>query len=306
MSILADQAYSYLSQDMLVLAFIIVGLVVGLFGNWYRRIIGTVVLAALILTFYYGFLDYASMWLQYDSIEWLTHVGILKNGLSFYVESIDTTFKVSNVHDLFILLQNFGYTPDYLAVMLDGFCKTAVLFIAIIPLGLISFILSFIIYWALLRWIMPRVIRKGFIPRALGGVIGAIEFGAFGFLIIALGAPLLGVVGEVVLPGLKDSTSELTKFLTNNGISTESINSYLNYAQIAANVFNPAYENSFLVKPIFNLLDSMGLNPLYMVKGVIEKDGQLVEVDYRSAFIALFDDVVNVQLGKVNSLMSNV
>ena len=147
------------SADLILIICLVIGLVGGLIRGWWRCLIGIVVLAAACLILYFGVFDYAAKWIEYDSLEFISQQ--FGFNLTFEVQEIGVSLRLTNLQDSFLLLQNFGLDPVYLNATSEGISKSMVALIGFLALVILCLIVSSLLYWILLRWIMPKRIRKG-------------------------------------------------------------------------------------------------------------------------------------------------
>ena len=164
-----------ISADLILIICLVIGLVGGLIRGWWRCLVGIIVLAAACLILYFGVFDYAAKWIEYDSLEFISQQ--FGFNLTFEVQEIGVSLRLTNLQDSFLLLQNFGLDPVYLNATSEGISKSMVALIGFLALVILCLIVSSLLYWILLRWIMPKRIRKGAIARILGAILGMIEMG---------------------------------------------------------------------------------------------------------------------------------
>ena len=293
--------------DIFLIATVLVGFVFGLIGNWWRRLITIIIFAAIVLVGYFGFFEYFSSWIRYDLIDWLVESGYIQP-LSFELAP-DFVLRFQNVEDFFIVLQNLGFDPIVLKGSCEGAVKAIIASAFVFVASIVSEVLSFLLYWVLLRWIMPKKARSGFLSKIFGAAIG----GAFALVscIIGLGltGSFMGAISESILPAAADSSSSLFKLLDklvfSQGLLThEQFITYLNYACGAC---DPLFSESVLVRPIFEALDQMGFSPLQIITVTSVNDaGENVKITFRDNFSALIQDVVDVGLPKLDSIVANL
>ena len=140
--------------DIFLIATVLVGFVFGLIGNWWRRLITIIIFAAIVLVGYFGFFEYFSSWIRYDLIDWLVESGYIQP-LSFELAP-DFVLRFQNVEDFFIVLQNLGFDPIVLKGSCEGAVKAIIASAFVFVASIVSEVLSFLLYWVLLRWIMPK------------------------------------------------------------------------------------------------------------------------------------------------------
>lgn len=288
--------------DIILIVFLGLGLIMGLFRNWWRLFIGCAVLGISLLIFIKGGpLDYISNWIRYDSINFLVQQNWIQPIEIDLQEQLGVTFKIETVQEAFILLQNFDISADLIVQNTDLFCKSIALTLGIIVLAVASFIVSSILYWALLRWIMPKFLRKGWLGHGLGGLVGTLSYGVFGVIFIStIYSFLEGINGNVIVP-LMDTNSALYGAVL-NFVGPEQIDSIIGPIQNIAGFtlkFNPFDEGSVLCRPLLSGLDSMGLSPFNMISTTSIITGE--EVNFKDAFNNFLKDVTNKFIEKSSS-----
>lgn len=293
--------------DILFLAFVLIGLVWGFISNWYRQLIGIIVFAAIFGVFYLFFLDYLTKFVEYDLINYMVEQGFIKP-IEFYVESLDTTFKIESVLDGFLFLQNIDMDPEMLKVVCEGVCKAAVLFVGFIVIGISSILISSLLYWILLRWIMPRNARKGVVAHLFGGLLGALLNGTYVLLLLGFTGNIFGAIDDSIIAALKDSSSQLSILFTDTLAITDSATlvKFAPYVEAIGQVFDPLNANSIAVRPIYETLASMGFSPLNIVSvEVINEAGDKVSEPFRTSFSNFISSIMDEGIGKINALLGN-
>lgn len=289
--------------DVILLVFIGFGLIIGLVRKWWRLIIGLVVFGVLICGFLYlGPADYISNFVRFDLINWLVDNKIIPPIEINLQEQLGVTFKIETVQEAFLLLQNFDLDPQNLISMSDIFCKMASV-IVILPIGiLVSWLVSTLLYWVLLRWIMPKFLRKGIINILIGGVVGAIGYGIIGMIVICvIYSPVYGISNNIITP-LLDSNSELSVAITNfvGTSSFDQIQQVLKTVNGYIGNFNPLADSSILCRPMINLFGSIGLDPFYIIS-TTPKEGE-DGVSFLESFNNFLKDVTNAIIEKSGSV----
>ena len=295
--------------DILFLVIIGIGFLAGLISNWWRRLFGLIIFVALLLVYYYGFHEYAWKWLEYDSFKFLHQVGVLQEDfISFRVDALETTFRVENVRDAFILLQNLGIaSPGVLGATCDGFCQALCLFLFVIALIPVSFLLSLILYWIAFRWIIPKPARSGIFPSLLGGIFGIIENAIVAIVLITVLGYTSGVCTDVVSMAMKDQSSELAIFLCEkiHVLSYADLSYYAKYVELASGVMNPLSETSVVVRPIFETFAQTGFDPFNIISVTYVNDaGEEVRESFRTSFSNFISDLITKGIGKINRVLS--
>ena len=128
------------SADLILIICLVIGLVGGLIRGWWRCLIGIVVLAAACLILYFGVFDYAAKWIEYDSLEFISQQ--FGFNLTFEVQEIGVSLRLTNLKDSFLLLQNFGLDPVYLNATSEGISKSMVALIGFLALVILCLIVS--------------------------------------------------------------------------------------------------------------------------------------------------------------------
>ena len=291
-----------ISADLILIICLVIGLVGGLIRGWWRCLIGVVVLAAACLILYFGVFDYAAKWIEYDSLEFISQQ--FGFNLTFEVQEIGVSFRLTNLQDSFLLLQNFGLDPVYLNATSEGISKSMVALIGFLALVILCLIVSSLLYWILLRWIMPKRIRRGAISRILGAIIGMIEMGTICVVFFQFSGNLAVPLDNIVIPQLKDSTSELHTLLVNLDVSSSDISNYVNIASNLTSMLNPVGANSHLVSTFFNYLGNIGLSPFNIISvDVIDENGAKVAIPFKDAFTDMLGNFIDVSVGKLNTLL---
>lgn len=288
--------------DVILILFIGFGLIIGLLRKWWRLLIGLVVFSIIICAYLYlGPVDYFSNFIRYDLLNWLVENNIMQPIVINLEEQFGVTLRIETVQEAFLLLQNFDIDPKTIVATADVFCKMIAIIIGLPVIILASFIISTVLYWLILRWIMPKILRKGIIPMLFGGVLGAVGYGIIGLIIIcSVYSPVYGLENNIINP-LLDSNSELYKAVVNlfGSGSLDNVTSMLNTVSGYIKNLNPIADSSFLCKPLINLLDSMGLDPFYIIS-TTSNDGE------KMSFIETFDnflkDVSNAVIEKSGSV----
>lgn len=288
--------------DVILILFIGFGLIIGLLRKWWRLLIGLVVFSIVICAYLYlGPVDYFSNFIRYDLLNWLVENNIMQPIVINLEEQFGVTLRIETVQEAFLLLQNFDIDPKTIVATADVFCKMIAIIIGLPVIILASLIISTVLYWLILRWIMPKILRKGIIPMLFGGVLGAVGYGIIGLIIIcSVYSPVYGLENNIINP-LLDSNSELYKAVVNlfGSGSLDNVTSMLNTVSGYIKNLNPIADSSFLCKPLINLLDSMGLDPFYIIS-TTSNDGE------KMSFIETFDnflkDVSNAVIEKSGSV----
>ncbi len=288
--------------DVILILFIGFGLIIGLLRKWWRLLIGLVVFSIVICAYLYlGPVDYFSNFIRYDLLNWLVENNFMQPIVINLEEQFGVTLRIETVQEAFLLLQNFDIDPKTIVATADVFCKMIAIIIGLPVIILASFIISTVLYWLILRWIMPKILRKGIIPMLFGGVLGAVGYGIIGLIIIcSVYSPVYGLEKNIINP-LLDSNSELYKAVVNlfGSGSLDNVTSMLNTVSGYIKNLNPIADSSFLCKPLINLLDSMGLDPFYIIS-TTSNDGE------KMSFIETFDnflkDVSNAVIEKSGSV----
>ena len=290
------------NADLTLIIFLVIGAVAGLFRGWWRCFVGILILGIVSFGLYFGAFDYAWQWVQYDSLEFLSKT--FNFSLTFDIQEVGITLRLTNIRDTFLLLQNVGLDPVLLNATSDGVSKSLVAFIGFIAVLPISFILSTLLYWILLKWIMPRRLRKGILARLFGAILGTIEMGAIGVLFLQFAGNLAAPIESVLLPQLQNSSSELSTLLQNLNVGADQISGIANIVQNACTIMNPISENSVLVRNIFEALNNMGFSPFNFISvQVIDETGAKVNIAFKDAFTDMLDNFVDVGVGKLNTLL---
>lgn len=288
--------------DIFLCAFALLGLIIGLIGNRYKRLLDLIILVAICAVLYFCFYEYAKMWVRFDALQYLYDKGIL-NQIAFEYEGV--TFHVDTVEDIFILMQNFGFNPSSAIATCDGFVGLVTVLLGFSISLIAAPIISFILYWVLFRWICPKFLRKGIVARLLGGAVGIVEYTVMAILFLTLSGSLVGAISGSIIPALSDETSDFYKLLVNNNILTpEAISQISNYLKIAVEAANPLNTDSQIARPIFEQLDHMGLSPFNIVSRSIIIDGEKTMIPFKDDFSDFCDFVVNEGSQKINALMS--
>ena len=285
--------------DFILVGFVILGLILGLIRGWWRTFIGLAIFAiGMVIFLQSGISDYVAKFVRYDLIEWLISHNWIQPIQIDMTESLGVVFELKTVEEAVLLLQNFDLDPNYLILNASFLCKFAATFVVSIIMLPVAFLLSAILYWLLIRWITPKFFRKGFIPRIAGIFVGGFGYIVIGIIVISVVfSPLQGVENNIINP-LKDTSSNLYQAISTLlpdqiGQITNFIN---NYSGIIDNM-NPLSTTSQLCRPLINTLDSMGLNPLYIISETIKETGEKVNFQY--AFDYFLKDVTDAITSKV-------
>ena len=291
-----------ISSDLFLIIFLVLGLLLGLIRGWWRCLIGILVLLSVCGILYFGFFDYASNWIQYDLLAFLQEKGVIPTG--FEISELGLTLRITNVHDTFLLLQNVGLDPILLSATSEGFSKGILALVGFIVVLPISLILSSLLYWVLLRWIMPRRVRSGVIARLLGGVLGIIEGAGVCMVILSFSGNVVTPIDNVVIPYLEDSSSDLYQAIVSLGVNASDISNLLPTVKNVTALLNPLSESSKLVRPLFEQLNNIGLSPFNLITvNVIDETGAKVPISAKDAFTDMLDDLVTVGAQKINTLI---
>lgn len=164
-----------INADLILIICLALGLIGGLIRGWWRCLVGMLVLFGACLILYFGVFDYAAKWVEYDSLEFLSQQ--FGFDLTYEIQDLGVTVRLTNIKDTFLLLQNTGLDPVLLNATSEGFAKSSVALVGFLVLLVAGFVLSTILYWIILKWIMPKRLRKGFVARLFGGIFGMIEMG---------------------------------------------------------------------------------------------------------------------------------
>ena len=260
------------------------------------------VLFGACLILYFGVFDYAAKWVEYDSLEFLSQQ--FGFDLTYEIQDLGVTVRLTNIKDTFLLLQNTGLDPVLLNATSEGFAKSSVALVGFLVLLVAGFVLSTILYWIILKWIMPKRLRKGFVARLFGGIFGMIEMGTICVVFFQFSGNLAVPLDNIVIPQLKDSTSGLHTLLVNLDVSSSDISNYVNIASNLTNMLNPVGANSHLVSTLFNYLGNMGLSPFNIISvDVIDENGVKVAIPFKDAFTDMLGNFIDVSVGKLNTLL---
>ncbi len=291
-----------ISADLVLIICLGLGFVGGVIRGWRRCLVGILVLATISLVLYFGFFDYAASWVQYDSLQFLSET--FGFSLTYPVEELGITIRLTNVKDAFLLLQNVGLNPVLLNATSEGFTKATIGFVGFLVVIIISFLLSTLLYWVLLRWIMPKRIRKGILSRIIGAALGMVEMGAICLVILQFSGNLAVPIDQIIVPQLQDSNSELMKLLSSMSVTQGNVETIVSTIQSVTNVLNPLSENSTFTKALFENLNNMGLSPFNIISvDVIDENGEKVAIQFKDAFTDMLDDFVETGIGKLNTLL---
>ena len=291
-----------ISADLVLIICLGLGLVGGLIRGWRRCLIGILVLVTISLVLYFGFFDYVADWIQYDSLQFLSET--FGFNLVFPIDEIGISIRITNIKDTFLLLQNTGLDPVLLNATSEGFTKATIGILGFLLILPVSFLLSALLYWALLRWIMPKRIRKGILSRIIGAVLGMIEMCAIGLVILQFSGNLAAPIDQVIIPQLQDSNSELMKLLSSMSITQGNVDGIVSVLQTFTNVLNPLSESSKLTKTLYENLNNMGLSPFNIISvDVIDENGEKVAIQFKDAFTDMLNDFVETGIGKLNTLL---
>lgn len=292
-----------ISADLILIICLALGFIGGSIRGWWRCLIGILILFGGAALFYIGFFDYAANWVQYDSLEFLAKQ--FNFNLTYEIPDMGLTIRFTNIKDAFLLLQNTGLDPVLLNATSEGFSKSVIALVAFLVIVLAAFLVSTILYWVLLKWIMPRRLRKGFLSRLFGAIFGTIEMGAICVIFFQFAGNLAIPLETVVIPELKDTNSELYKLIMNlDVIAASDLDSYVNMAQNILAVINPLSESSRYVSMIFNYLGNIGLSPFNIISvDVIDETGAKVAIPFKDAFTDMLNNFIDVSVGKLNTLL---
>lgn len=285
--------------DFILIGFVILGLILGLIRGWRRTFIGLMLFGIGMAAFLYsGVADYIAKFVRYDLIDWLVGNGWIQPIRIDMTESLGVVFELRTVEEAILLLQNFDLDPHYLILNATFICKfVATSFVGIIMLP-IAFLLASVLYWLLFRWIVPKFFRKGIVPRLGGIVVGGIGYTIIGIIVISITfSPLQGLNNNIINP-LMDSSSNLYRAIST--LLPDQIDQIANLAnQYSGFITNmdPLSTTSQLCRPLINTLDSMGLNPLYIISETVKETGEKVNFQY--AFDYFLKDVTEAISKKV-------
>lgn len=245
-----------------------------------------------------GVTDYITKFVRYDLLQWLVDHGWMQPIKIDMTESLGVVFELKTVEEAVMLLQNFDLDPHYLILNVDFICKFAATAIVGIIMMPIAFLLSAVLYWLIIRWITPKFMRKGFIPRIVGVFVGAAGYAIIGIVILAIvGSPMQGLQNNVINP-LQDTSSNLYQAV--NTLLPDQIGTITNlvnqYSGLVENM-NPLAASSQICRPFINALDSIGLNPLYIISETIKETGENVNFQY--AFDHFLKDATDAITSKV-------
>lgn len=285
--------------DFILIGFVVLGLILGLIRGWWRTFIGLTIFAIGMVVFLKsGVTDYITKFVRYDLIDWLVTQGWIQPIRIDMTESLGVVFELKTVEEAVLLLQNFDLDPNYLILNASFLCKFAATSVVATLMLPVAFLLSTILYWLIIRWITPKFMRKGFIPRIVGIFVGAAGYAIIGIVVISvMFSPLQGIDNNIITP-LKDTSSNLYQAISTllpDHISkiSEFVN---NYSGIIENM-DPLSTTSQLCRPFINTLDSMGLNPLYIISETVKETGE--NVNFQNAFDYFLKDVTDAITSKV-------
>lgn len=292
-----------INADLILIICLALGLIGGLIRGWWRCLVGMLVLFGACLILYFGVFDYAAKWVEYDSLEFLSQQ--FGFNLTYEIQDLGVTVRLTNIKDTFLLLQNTGLDPVLLNATSEGFAKTSVALVGFLVLLVAGFVLSTILYWIILKWIMPKRLRKGFVARLFGGIFGMIEMGTICVIFFQFSGNLAIPLDSVILPQLQDTNSDLYKLIIDSGVVTSSdLNTYVGYVQTVLGVLNPLSENCQFINTLFNYLGNIGLSPFNIISvDVIDETGAKVPIAFKDAFTDMLDNFIDVSVGKLNTLL---
>ena len=292
-----------INVDLILIICVCLGFLGGIIRGWWRSFIGALILVAVTGILYFGLYDFAWQWMQYDSLEFLAKT--FNFDLSYTIEEFGLTIRLTNIKDTFLYLQNVGLDPVLLNATSEGVSKSLVGIVGFLIIVLGSFLFSIILYWALLKWIMPKKLRKkGLISRLIGGIIGAVELGAICLIFLQFTGNLIVPLENVILPELTNKESELYQLLISAQIAVSDIDMIVNIMTNVSKFLNPISQESNIVRALYENLNNMGLSPFNTISvNVIDENGAKVEIPFKDAFTDMLDNLVEVGVGKLNTLL---
>lgn len=177
----------------------------------------------------------------------------------------DMVIRVLSLEDLFVVLQNFDSSLSgvFLKMTCEAFCKYILFVAAFIISGLISWLVTMILYYPLFRFLVPKRPSgfrfPGILSRFFGLIVSFIEGIIFVYLVLLCLTPLSAL--NDIIPDLYTKLSSLNESFNNENIKSlfDMLNSVLNF------------DNSIIFTALINISSTFGLVPTSMFK--FEVDG---------------------------------
>lgn len=294
------------ATDFILIGFILLGLIMGVLRGWWRVLIGFAVFSiGLVIFMNCGTVDYLTNWVKYDLIDFLVNNGWMQPIRLDMTESLGVVFQVNTVEEAALLLQNFGLDASYLSVNIDLLCEFLSLAIVILPWVLVSFLASTLLYHLLFKWIFPKKIRKCAISRIFGSAFGVVGYTTLGLVLISIVySPLEGLNATFIGP-IQNTNSELYQAISS--LVPSSIDQFQSIGKTLGSVvevINPTSQTSIICRPLLNFMNSIGLDPFYMISNTVVETGQ--NVSFKDTFSQFLDDVNESIILKAGSSSATV
>lgn len=233
--------------DIVFLVSLVLALLDGFLLGFTRRLMFTILFIGIFVGIYYIAKAQVVDYLRYDLLLDVTK----GEGISVKITE-EYTVIVKSIEDLFIVLQNFDASlrAPFLKGTCEAFCTFAFFIATYIIAGISSRVLTWVLWFLPVRWIIPENLRR---PKILSRIIGAVisVIGCvFGFFIVATFVFNLGGITadlDQIIADLKEA--DLAQY-------AEYIEKYAEYIKAIFNI-----ENSTVTKTLFDIATNMGLDP---------------------------------------------
>lgn len=291
-----------MNVDVVFLICILIGFLFGLLDKWFKSLMFyAIFFVAFFIVVKGGFLSGFSNFIRYGLFKFLqVNFGMPK--LEFdLTQSFGFTLRIETLEELLLLTQNFGLDATEITTTVDLICQCLSLCIMTIVIFLGAWLVSTILYFCLFRWILPKFLRKGPINRALGGIVGgAGEAMVFLIFLAVFISPLIGINNNILIP-LQDSSSSIYKLVNDLNPSlisqsSDAISQLSNFISL----YNPLGDQSTLCKAIYNSLNSIGLDPFYIISTKSEETNESI------SFANYFDSFLSGLVSKLSEDSSSV
>ena len=280
--------------DILLIAFMLLGLIIGVIQGWYKTTIAVLLIVCGLYVTNFYFADYIINFVNYDLLDVLVDKGIMEP-ITINIEEAGLTFRVETIHEALLLTQNLGIDPGLIRESSNGLIASIVLLVGFVAVTLVIQIVATILYWILFRWIMPKCLRKGFLPHLIGAVLGVGAGFVGGITFIGLlGQFVFGI--DAVLPQFMDPNSDVVALIASAAnVETSQIVNYATEYGPLIRAFNPLSETSPMVKSVFNSLSNMGLSPLDIVttERIDPETGETIKEAYCFTWKKFLEDLAS-------------
>lgn len=240
---------------ILLLSFI----VIGFWKGFVKKCLSLVVMLSIFILTYLILKSTALDYLRYSLIYDVT------SGQGIVINLPDSmVIRVLSLEDLFVVLQNFdsSLSSVFLKMTCEAFCKYILFIVAFLISGMISWLVTMILYYPLFRFLVPKrpsgFRMPGMLSRFFGAIISLIEGVIVVYLFLLCLTPLSAL--NNIIPDLYDKLVSI-----NSSFNNENVKTLFDFLNIALN-----FDNSIVFTALINISSSFGFVPTSMFKFEID------------------------------------